>query len=61
MNGNKKNPEKLTVCRRCLMAIESREGRQATREIYLEEEDAETTCDWCGDTAEYFDTLYEIQ
>lgn len=61
MGENVKNPEKLTVCARCLMAIESHEGRQTTRTIYLDDEDTETTCDWCGDTAEYFDTLYEIQ
>lgn len=54
-----KNPEKLTVCERCLMAIESREGDQVTRRIYCDENDEnESRCDWCGESG--FDKLYEL-
>lgn len=50
--------KKLCVCIYCLLAIESREGPQATLPIFLDDED-ETPCDWCG---EYLDSqLYEIQ
>ena len=57
-----KNPEKLTVCERCLMAIESREGAQIVRKIYIDA-DENPTCDWCEDTADEggFSILYEIQ
>ncbi len=48
---------RLRVCRSCLMAIESREGSQATRKIYIDEDDP-TPCDWCGEDLD--DTLYEI-
>lgn len=51
------NPPKLCVCERCLMAIESREGQQITRKIYLDEDDPRP-CDWCEDTEN--DVLYEL-
>lgn len=51
-------PSKLCVCERCLMAIESREGQQITRKIYLDDDDPRP-CDWCEESD--FDTLYEIQ
>ena len=52
--------EKLTVCRHCLMAIESREGQQVTRTICTDSEnETESRCDWCEETG--FDELYEIQ
>lgn len=51
-------PQPLRVCSRCLMAIESHEGQQITRKIYLDEDDPHT-CDWCED--EITDVLYEIQ
>ena len=51
-------PKKLCVCERCLMAIESREGRQATYKIYLDDDDPRA-CDWCEDDG--FTELYEIQ
>ncbi len=51
------NPPTLCVCERCLMAIESREGQQITRKIYLDEDDPRP-CDWCEDTEN--DVLYEI-
>jgi hypothetical protein len=48
--------EKLWVCKNCLMAIESREGNQATLRHSVDEDDCK--CDWCED--EGFDTLYEL-
>ena len=40
----------LCVCERCLHAIESREGPQATERL----EDDEHQCDWCeSETAEF--------
>ena len=55
--------ENLRVCRRCLAAIESREGRQCVSLIDIEmtcepEEQESVVCDWCGD---WNPTLYEIQ
>lgn len=54
-------PRTLRVCLHCLQAIESREGRQVTREIYIDE-DENPRCDWCEETADEggFDRLYEI-
>ena len=51
----------LRVCLHCLQAIESREGQQITRKIYIDE-DENPRCDWCEDTANEggFDALYEI-
>ena len=49
----------LWVCERCLMAIESREGSQATLKHYVDETDAvDSRCDWCKECD--FDTLYEL-
>ena len=49
----------LFVCSHCLMAIESREGNQATLRHYVDEDDDnESKCDWCDETG--FDTLYEL-
>lgn len=49
----------LRVCSRCLMAIESREGKQVTRPIYVDSEnEEESKCEWCEDNG--FDTLYEF-
>lgn len=48
--------DKMWVCEHCLMAIESREGNQATMRHYVDEE--ESKCDWCEE--EGFDTLYEL-
>lgn len=51
--------KKLLVCEHCLMAIESREGNQATLRHYVNEEnELESKCDWCGESG--FDTLYEL-
>lgn len=53
----------LWVCKHCLMAIESREGTQATIKHniddieYLEDEN-ESKCDWCEETG--FTELYEL-
>ena len=44
--------DNLKVCDHCLMAIESREGNQATIKHYIDSEDTETKCDWCGETAD---------
>ena len=53
--------EKLKVCDRCLEAIESHDGRQATLTIYIDDEapEIESTCDWCKESG--FDVLHEIQ
>lgn len=51
----------LFVCEHCLMAIESREGKQMTirHDVALEyEEDEKHQCDWCGD--EEINVLYEL-
>ena len=49
--------ENLWVCEHCLMAIESREGNQATLIHYVDEDD-NCKCDWCED--DEFDVLYEL-
>ena len=51
----------LKVCDRCLMAIESHKGKQATLTIYVDDEapEIESTCDWCKESG--FDVLHEIQ
>lgn len=53
--------EKLKVCDRCLEAIESHDGKQATLTIYVDDEapKSESTCDWCKESG--FDVLHEIQ
>jgi hypothetical protein len=59
--------ENLVVCRQCLMAIESREGSQATKKHYVDIEyddnsnlieEPNSYCDWCEDYG--FDELYEL-
>jgi hypothetical protein len=50
--------ENLWVCPKCLMAIESREGTLARIPRYVDEDEPESTCDWCEDNG--FDTLYEL-
>lgn len=51
--------ENLWVCEHCLIAIESREGRQAHEEHYIDEDDEiESRCDWCGESG--FDALCEL-
>lgn len=50
--------DKLWVCSRCLMAIESHEGNQVTMRHYVDEADDESKCDWCEESG--FDTLYEL-
>lgn len=50
-------PAPLRVCEHCLMAIESREGQQITRKIYVDEDDPQK-CDWCE--TDNNDVLYEI-
>lgn len=50
--------ENLWVCEHCLCAIESREGNQATLVHYIDEDDEESTCDWCG--FDECDKLYEL-
>ena len=39
----------MLVCLCCLKAIESREGRQPVREVYLYDEEEYQNCEWCGD------------
>lgn len=51
--------ETMWVCERCLMAIESREGNQATlRHQVDDDDDVESKCDWCEEIE--FSTLYEL-
>ena len=50
--------ETLKVCEHCLMAIESREGNLLTLKHYIDYDDTESKCDWCGETE--IDVLYEI-
>lgn len=51
--------ETLWVCDRCLMAIESREGNQATLRHRVDEEDPEESkCEWCEEWG--FDVLFEL-
>lgn len=50
--------EKLWVCEHCLMAIESREGVQATLRHDVDEDDTESKCNWCKEGG--FDRLYEL-
>ena len=51
--------ETLWVCDHCLLAIESREGKQATLRHSVDEYDAiDSRCAWCHECG--FDTLYEL-
>ena len=51
--------ENLKVCGRCLLAIESREGTQATFRHWVDEDNPdESRCDWCEETG--FDVLFEL-
>ena len=50
-------PPPLRVCSHCLMAIESREGNQVTRTIYLDDDDP-AICEWCEEPHD--GTLYEL-
>lgn len=52
------DPDTLKVCEHCLMAIESREGNLPTLKHYIDYDDTESKCDWCGETE--IDVLYEI-
>lgn len=47
----------LRVCSKCLAAIESREGKQMTKVIIVDD-DEECKCEWCEDDT--CDTLYEF-
>lgn len=48
----------MKVCDRCLMAIESREGKQLTFTHHWDGESEDFVCDWCGE--DMYDTLHEI-
>lgn len=51
--------ETLWVCEHCLMAIESREGNQATLKHWVDEMDAvDSRCGWCGEVGH--NVLYEL-
>ena len=51
--------ETMWICERCLMAIESREGNQATLRHWVDEEDEkESKCDWCE--CDGHSVLYEL-
>lgn len=51
-------PDTLKVCEHCLWAIESREGNLLTLKHYIDADDTESKCDWCGETE--IDVLYEL-
>ena len=49
----------MKVCEHCLWAIQSREGNQVTRKIYIDADDYEhSKCDWCEEYG--FSELYEL-
>lgn len=48
----------MKVCDRCLMAIESKEGKQLTIERHWDGESEDFGCDWCGE--DMFDKLHEL-
>lgn len=48
----------MKVCDRCLMAIESKEGKQLTIPCHWDGESENFECDWCGEYM--YDTLNEI-
>ena len=51
--------ENIWVCEHCLVAIESREGNQATLVHYVDEnDDVGSKCECCNEVG--FDTLYEL-
>ena len=51
--------ETMWVCEHCLMAIESREGNQATLRHSVDETDAvDSRCGWCKEVGNY--VLYEL-
>ena len=51
--------ETMWICDHCLMAIESREGNQATLRHWVDEDDdQESKCDWCEQNG--YDVLYEL-
>ena len=54
--------DNLNVCQHCLLAIESREGQQATVKHILDPDDLDIQCDWCKQSAGEagFDELYEL-
>lgn len=54
----------MKVCRTCLMGIESHEGEQIKKHLYVdyteedEEFEEESRCEWCEENG--FTELYEI-
>lgn len=49
----------MKVCKRCLEAIECKEGYQhAYKHIVDETDEQESYCEWCEESG--FDVLYEI-
>lgn len=54
--------ENMKVCWRCLRAIESREGPQATISHNIAMDTLDDICDWCKQTPDEggFDELYEL-
>lgn len=56
-NGFLKEIENLCVCRNCLSAIESREGRLYYNVLQVDDDDL-IICDWCGD--ETYNEMYEL-
>ena len=56
---SKDDDSPLRVCKRCLMGIESHEGPQFTKHVWVDEDDPEDSkCEWCEEDG--FDELYEI-
>ncbi|MBR4889709.1 MAG: hypothetical protein IKU15_00135 [Clostridia bacterium] len=50
----------MKVCKRCLEAIECKEGYQPTLKLCIDEDDdtQDSKCDWCEEDG--FDILYEL-
>ena len=58
-NGTLREIKNLMVCKHCLSAIESHEGKQATYTHYIDEENETISmCEWCEENG--FNTLYEL-
>ena len=54
----KANEHNLTVCSRCLMGIESHEGKQFTKPYYPDLDSEDGFCEWCEESG--FGVLFEL-
>ena len=51
------NTNNLRVCIKCLYCIECHEGKQAVMPFYIDVDEPDIICEWCG---EWANTLYEL-